>query len=67
MEEKIGESVEHRIRIDKRLEELEKTLGEIQVALGTVKTKMAFYSAIGALLGGGLVTFLYAFAQKAIG
>jgi hypothetical protein len=44
---------------------IERKVGELEVELSVVKTKVAFYSAIGSVVGGGIVTVVIAFAGKA--
>ena len=52
--------------LDKGQERLEEKVGELQVELSSLKTKVAFYSAIGSIVGGGIVTLIVAVGSRAL-
>lgn len=54
-------------RIDRRQEELDKRQDELANELTAMRVKVAAGAAIGSIIGGGIVTLIFAIATKAIG
>lgn len=54
-------------RVDKRVEKLDTRQDDFDREMATMKVKVAAGAAIGSIIGGGIVTFIFAIATKAIG
>lgn len=57
----------HFDRVDKKLEQLDTRQDDFDREMATMKVKVAAGAAIGSIIGGGIVTFIFAIATKAIG
>jgi uncharacterized membrane protein YjjP (DUF1212 family) len=58
---------EHFKQVDKKLEKLDERQDEFDREMATMKVKVAAGAAIGSIIGGGIVTFIFAIASKAVG
>lgn len=54
-------------RGDKRFEDQDKEIDQLSNEVTALKVKVMFAAAIGSIVGGGIVTFIFAIASKAIG
>lgn len=54
-------------RLDRRQEQLDKRQDDFDKELTAMKVKVAAGAAMGSIIGGAIVTFIFAIASKAIG
>ncbi len=56
--ERIAKLEEHRGDVDRRLDECEKKIDDVLLAVERITTKLALYAGLGSVAGGGIVTLI---------
>jgi hypothetical protein len=63
MDTMVAENTRRLDGINGSVDSIEDGISEIKVELGVLRTKIALASALGGLIGAGLITFVLQFAQ----